>query len=476
MSNGEHKPISLRRTLAPLASLKLTVVLIALSIFLVLAGTLAQVDRGIWDVMHDYFRSPLVFVPINIFLPREYNIPIAFPFPGGYTIGLLMLVNLLAAHTVRFRLKARGNRLLIGLAFIVIGGASIAWFHQGPLPAQILSAAGGYAGVMPLLLIGSLFYAPMVAGCAVTFGRRGGIVLIHASLALLLIGEGITAASAVETQMPIYVGASCNWAQDIREVELALIDPSSPQSDLTIAISEHRLQQAAKTGEVITHPAMPVSIMVNRYEPNVDLRMLQPGETSPATSGFGVQMDLVARPKVSGVDTSQGINVPGAIVTILREGLPIGTYLVSPHLQIASFVIAEQEVPVADRMYRIALRFRRYYKPYTMRLDAFHHDLYPGTGIPRNFSSDIHILDKDRGDDHDVVISMNNPLRYQGETFFQSSWIPGDRPNDPDKGTILMVVRNPGWTIPYIACAAGLIGLCYQFGATLLRFLRKGAA
>ena len=33
---------------------------------------------------------------------------------------------------------------------------------------------------------------------------------------------------------------------------------------------------------------------------------------------------------------------------------------------------------------------------------------------------------------------MNNPLRYNGETFYQSSYLPGDG------GTILQVVRNPG--------------------------------
>lgn len=186
-------------------------------------------------------------------------------------------------------------------------------------------------------------------------------------------------------------------------------------------------------------------------------------------------MAAVRIPKVSGVDTSNAINVPSAIITLFRDGLSIGTYLVSPHLQIASFVIAEQQVRIEDHSYRIALRFRRYYKLYSMRLDAFHHDLYPGTSIPRNFSSDIHISDPERSIDHDVVIHMNNPLRFEGDTFFQSSWIPGNRPGDPDRGTILMVVRNPGWTIPYIACAAGLIGLVYQFGATLLRFLRKGA-
>ena len=42
---------------------------------------------------------------------------------------------------------------------------------------------------------------------------------------------------------------------------------------------------------------------------------------------------------------------------------------------------------------------------------------------------------------------MNHPLRYQGETFYQSGVL------GLGKGTILQVVRNPGWLIPYISCA-----------------------
>jgi len=46
----ETKPHLFRRLLAPLASLKLTVVLISLAMLLIYAGTWAQIDLGIWQV------------------------------------------------------------------------------------------------------------------------------------------------------------------------------------------------------------------------------------------------------------------------------------------------------------------------------------------------------------------------------------------------------------------------------------------
>jgi hypothetical protein len=69
-----------------------------------------------------------------------------------------------------------------------------------------------------------------------------------------------------------------------------------------------------------------------------------------------------------------------------------------------------------------------------------------------------------------VLIYMNEPLRYQGETFYQSSFLPGD------KGTILQVVRNPGWLMPYIACTMVSLGMIFHFGLHLIGFLRRRAA
>ena len=70
-----------------------------------------------------------------------------------------------------------------------------------------------------------------------------------------------------------------------------------------------------------------------------------------------------------------------------------------------------------------------------------------------------------------VVISMNNPLRYHGETFYQADWN-----KVTEKGTVLQVVRNPGWLIPYISCVVVTLGLVLHFGIYLTQFLVRRAA
>src|SRR3954465_9724754 len=95
-----------------LASLRLTVVLFALSVGLIFFGTVAQMDYGIWTVVDKYFWSWVVMVPLDLFakigivffdLPRDPHWTMTFPFPGGKLLGGAMLVNLLAAHLARFR-------------------------------------------------------------------------------------------------------------------------------------------------------------------------------------------------------------------------------------------------------------------------------------------------------------------------------------------------------------------------------------
>src|SRR5262245_54493329 len=89
-----------KAALKPLASLQLTVVLFALAVVLVFFGTLAQIDNGIWKVVDQYFWSYVVQIKLNllsqfakVFLPglKVGYLDGSLPFPGGKTIGALML-------------------------------------------------------------------------------------------------------------------------------------------------------------------------------------------------------------------------------------------------------------------------------------------------------------------------------------------------------------------------------------------------
>jgi hypothetical protein len=68
---------------------------------------------------------------------------------------------------------------------------------------------------------------------------------------------------------------------------------------------------------------------------------------------------------------------------------------------------------------------------------------------------------------------MNNPLRYAGQTYYQYQM---SAPQAQTGESVLEVVRNPSWRLPYIACVLVALGLVIQFGIHLFGFARRRAA
>jgi cytochrome c biogenesis protein ResB len=76
--------------------------------------------------------------------------------------------------------------------------------------------------------------------------------------------------------------------------------------------------------------------------------------------------------------------------------------------------------------------------------------------------------DSERGIVRDVRIWMNNPLRYRGDTLYQSSF-----DAETERGTVLQVVDNKVWMAPYVACMIVAIGMLGQFLLSLFGFIQK---
>jgi hypothetical protein len=122
--------------------------LFAVSLFLVFVGTLAQKDHDVWYVVDAYFRTWFARVDfitferlVQIFFKQvEWNLTDAFYFPGGKLIGLLLLVNLAAAHAVRFKIEAKGRRLAIGSTIIAAGLALTYAAIQSGMNSEVESA------------------------------------------------------------------------------------------------------------------------------------------------------------------------------------------------------------------------------------------------------------------------------------------------------------------------------------------------
>jgi ABC-type transport system involved in cytochrome c biogenesis permease subunit len=590
--------------IAPLGSLKIAVVSFALSIALILIGTLAQVNRDIWEVLEVYFKVWFTWVEVPIFFPQSWVPPTwdavtkvrlfvaatvgfacvsaaliwlnesvvrfarqiasavlgvsiglslssliygGFWFPGGATIGLVMAINLAAAHLTRYRIQAKGNFFSAGLGVTALGliltwlviasghntdgfqgeppfswqtlwlwtkiGLSaislafVAYAVLGKAKSRFARPISGGIGLLlaPIALwlwakgdaaylgdsamrvlwqLNQATFAGLVllAGCVMLFRQRAGVVVLHAGIGLLMFGQWFVSQYDVEQQMRISEGQTVNFASDIRSVELAVTRRDSPefsgQDDVVVVpLTINGYPTRFLNAGTIEDEQLPFAIDILDYQRSSSVRM-QRGESTDktvATTGRNAGFEIVeAKPASGAMGSSVDIASGYFRFTDPKSGEPIATYLLSQEMlmmrdnQVRTFDL--DTVKAGDVEYEVQLRFAREYKDYAVHLIDVRKDDYLGTNIPRNYSSEVRLVDEKRNVDQELTIWMNNPRRYAGETFYQSQW--GQGP-DGVEYTVFQIVRNHGWMIPYVACMICVVGMAYHFLFVLLRFLDR---
>ena len=404
---------ALTRLLKGFSSLRLTIICLAAAFMLVFAGTLAQVRLGLLFVQEQYFQSWFIYWYNESFNLALHGFLMRY-FQSGYAYWSLA--------SVTFKIPVFPGGHLIGAVLLVN-------------------------------LIASLFYRLRWTW------RKLGIQLIHSGIIIMLAGGLATDLFSVSSYMRIREGETKNFSEDSEHRELAVTDLTNPQTARVTAVPGDLLAD----GGPITHKSLPFKILVRQFYQNSELHMIgQPGASAvPAsTNGAGARIALQAKPRNTKMDER---DVMSAVLEIVASngGTSLGTWLVSDAMA------DPQDFELDGRQWSLELRATRYYKDYGLTLVDFTHETYPGTQIPKNFSSKI-ALDDDKNRDHrQVVIYMNHPFRYLGDTYYQSGF---DRDNT---GTILQVVRNPGYQAPYIACVIVSLGLMFQFTLTLIGFARR---
>lgn len=525
-----------------LGSLKLTVSLFAMSLVIVLVGTLAQDELNMLEVKQRYFLTWVAWVHFDDFFPQAFYphdepIPGVLPFPGGATIGLLLMLNLVAAKTTRFKMQARGGKRLAGIGFLAAGaavaGLIIASGHnsdglQGTPPisyealwggvlvslvvatAALAMAAvrirpavgrvalagsaclvGGY--VLYSLITGDRIDDPglrivwqltkglgagliLLVGCQLLFAKQGGNVLLHLGVGLLMLGQFIFGDRQLEQRLSLVEGESTNTFVNLDKLELAFIH-TVDDVDRVTAVPAERLSAVAGTGRMIRSEELPVDVKVLQFFDNSDLEQNVASPPELADTGLGLEWNAVERAKSGGTDSK--INLSSAYIELFAKDSQesLGRFLVSQFLndfklQRPDLTLGDlmDEVEIGDKTYQFGLRLHREVKPYWVQLEDVRRIDYSGTNTPRDYSSFIRLVDEETGEDRRERVWMNNPLRYRGETFYQSNYtqLPGGK-----EMTGIQVVQNSGWLIPYLACSITGLGMLVHFWGTLTRFLSR---
>jgi ABC-type transport system involved in cytochrome c biogenesis permease subunit len=534
------------RILKAAGSLKITVVMFLAATFLLFIGTLAQDEKNLPEVKAEYFNSWVAKVPLADFFPvtifGESSLTGWFPFPGGATIGFVLLVNLIAAKITRFHVAAHGQRLMTGIILAMIGAGltlaviltghrtdglqgrppieyqtvwrmvqvggllgatALAWgafvSRQRMVQAILAVTAAVVATVTVLTFVGgdswrmndpglrimwqliqsSAASLVLLAGLVLVFGARGGNVLIHVAVGLLMLGQFAFGDRQIEERMSLVEGETTNVAFRTDETELAVINASGPDTDAVTVISA-RLLKARAGGDPITIDGLPFDLRVLEYFPNSSVVRVGPVAPNPATTGLGASWLATERPPEGGASSKS--NIASAYVRLEGRdtGRDLGTFLVTQFLndQAQIFMGSEGDqcdsVEADSKPWRLQLRFRREYKPYSVTLDDVRKLDYAASDTPRDYSSYVTFTDAATKAEQKGRIWMNNPVRYRGETFYQSQYSQVDLGGGKvGEKTGLQVVENAGWLIPYVACVLAFWGMLVHFGGTFVRFASR---
>jgi hypothetical protein len=355
--------------------------------------------------------------------------------------------------------------ILLALALVAAG--TLAQIRLGTFEAQkqffdswwITTWMGNWkAPVFPGgLTVGSLWLISLSAAFFTRFEwkrKEAGLIVTHAGLIALLLGQLLTQLFAHESQLPIPVGTTRNYSENLREFELAVIRTSDPLYDEVTSIPEAAMRHRPS----IVRTNWPFTLVIRKFMPNAQLTMAIEGQPGIASQGIGTRILAREQPVHS---SDEEPNTVTALVEIKQGDKSGGTWLLSSGLG------APQSFSMNGETYQLFLRPRRTYYPFSITLNQFTHDIYPGTDIPKNFASHVRLTNTSTGESRDSLIYMNHPLRYQGKTFYQASFA------ENDTVSILQVVDNPVVQSPYIACAIVSAGLVIQFLMHLMAFARR---
>ncbi len=418
----------LNRLVKLFTSLRLTAVLLAFAILLVFVGTVAQADEGLYNAQTRYFKQWLV-MGITMLGKR---VPLILP--GGYLIGSLLLINLIASHIYRFQFTI----------------------------------------------------------------KKLGIHLAHGGIILLLVGQLTTDLLSRETQMRLSEGETRSYSESPSHYELVFTSSADQKNNEETVIPGRVLARGGEITDAQLPFAIRVKSYWRYSDTSFRAPMMQNTAaltTNGVAVNFDFhqapetkKMDEKDAPtgliEMVGPKGSLGVWVVSAWAGDPMMVEAVGSsYARQAGQEMARHIVdhltAPQSVEAGGRKFTFTLRPERVYHPFSLTLLKATHTTYPGRpDIPKDFRSRVRIDNPQTGEKREVEIYMNNPLRYAGLTFYQYQMDAGQATEQAGRvpSSTLQVVRNPSWLTPYVGCVLVAVGLIVQFTLHLVRFISRSQA
>jgi hypothetical protein len=328
-----------------------------------------------------------------------------------------------------------------------------------------------YGKKLPFILPGgyyasALLLVNMILGGIIRIRKgwkQAGNLISHFGIVFMLLGGGVAHHFSERGNMAIYEGEKSNVAEDFHEYVVEIHESGAKK----VQVIRGRFLQGLRAGKPreFRFGGMPLSLEISGYlgncQPESELINPPRNRELVADAYYLRKMDSI-------VETER--NVAGCYARIVKADGSKSDPFILWGGQFHPFTVT-----VDGRNFTVDMRKRLWPMPFEVKLDKFTADFHPGTSRPAKFISDVRRVENGR--EAEIRIQMNEPMRYEGFTFFQASYGPTGAQPGEEMYSVFEIVRNPADHWPeyslYVVAFGMLVTFLTKLGDHLAAASRK---
>jgi hypothetical protein len=333
----------------------------------------------------------------------------------------------------------------------------------------------GFIPLPGMALLLAVMFVNLLAGGVIRIRknwRTVGNVIAHLSMLGLIAAGAVSLYYKQEGHMRIFEGESSNRVQAFQDWVLEVREAGGADSQVyMIQETAFRTDSPAET-TTFHRTGWPFELKVSGYQKNATITTT--GDSSVLAGSRNID-GYTLRPLP--VNPQHEANMAGVFLDAVDlSGKTVGSTLLAQVIR-GGEIVTRADAPfsftVGDRQFAVNLTRETWEVPFSLKLDDFKAEYYPGTRKAKEYESHVTMTNAE-GKDTKFRIWMNNPLRDSGYVAYQTSF-DDQSPPGQEKYSVLTVVKNPSDQWPLYSMIVATVGLLITFLTKLTRFIRSNA-
>ncbi len=322
--------------------------------------------------------------------------------------------------------------------------------HQQYFSAWVLWVFDVFPTPAAFTTMGFIFYGLLIKTFSEKWTKKKiGTLIIHLGVLLLIFGGFLTSKFSIEGNMALAEGGESNFISSYHNIELAVTNIAN-DTNQDIAVFP---QEVLQSGNIIKHDELGFSIKIQNFCNNCAISI---NDNESLTMPERIILSQAPPEKI------EEENISGVRFIIEgSEDSQDGRYLAIENIPPITKIIS------GDKIYQFSIRHKRTYLPFSLKLIDFEKKLHSGTNMAKSYKSDVILSDNNI--EWSSIIEMNQPLRYKGYTFYQSSVLQFNG----EEMSVFAVVKNIGRLFPYISSIIICLGLLTHLFVRLPLLINK---